>query len=274
MALSARFKDLPARILSVAIGAPAVLLAVWVGGVFYDMLVGFVVLLGMYEWLRFHEKSNPSVLCEVASYGGLVLVWWLSSKGYYGFAFLSVAAITGFAYNIYSRAKLPNAEWLALGLPYLGTPLVALIALGNDPKALQDYLIFYLLLVVWATDSGAYLFGRVLGGPKFAPRISPSKTWAGVVGATVGGIAVGLIFANHVWQKDTLAAVILSVLLSVATQAGDMFESYVKRLTNVKDSGRFLPGHGGILDRIDGLLFAAVVMAAWHFVAAPNWIQI
>lgn len=273
MNIPARFKDLPARALSVAIGAPAVLLAVWFGGVYYDVLVGFAILLGMFEWLRFHEKSNPSVLCEFASYGGLVLVWWLSSKGFYGFAFLSVAAITGFAYNIYTRAKLENAEWLALGLPYLGTPMVALVALGNDPKALSDYLVFYLLLVVWATDSGAYLFGRVIGGPKFAPVISPSKTWAGVVGATVGGIAVGLVFANYVWHKDTVAAVVLSVMLSIFTQAGDMFESYVKRLMDVKDSGRFLPGHGGVLDRIDGLLFAAVFMAAWHF-AAPSWIQL
>lgn len=273
MNIPARFKDLPARILSVAIAAPAVLLAVWAGGVYYDVLVGFAILIGMYEWLRFHEKTNPSVLCELASYGGLVLVWWLSSKGFYGFAFLTVAAITGFAYNLYSRAKLPNAEWLALGLPYLGTPMVALVALGNDPKAVNDYLIFYLLLVVWATDSGAYLFGRVIGGPKFAPAISPSKTWAGVVGATIGGISVGYVFANYVWHKDTVAALVLSVLLSVFTQAGDMFESYVKRVMSVKDSGRLLPGHGGVLDRIDGLLFAAVVMAAWHF-AAPSWIQL
>lgn len=271
MPVPERFRDLPARALSVAIGAPAVLLAVWAGGVYYDVLVGFAILLGMCEWLRFHEKTNPSVLCEFASYGGLVLVWWFSSKGYYGFAFLSVAAITGFAYNLYNRAKLPNAEWLSLGLPYLGTPMVALIALGNDPKAVADYLIFYLLLVVWATDSGAYLFGRIIGGPKFAPSISPSKTWAGVVGATAGGIAVGLIFAQYVWHKDTIAAVVLSVIMSIATQAGDMFESYVKRRTGIKDSGKFLPGHGGILDRIDGLLVAAVFLAAWHF-AAYGWI--
>ncbi len=266
-----KFQDLQARAISVAIAAPIVLLAVWMGGIYYNTLVGMAITLGMYEWLRLHER-NPSILCDGLSFIALSLVWWLSHYELYGFACLAVTAVTGFAYNLYNRAKLDDAKWLALGLPYLATPMITLMALGNDPIAREHYLIFFLLAVVWATDSGAYLFGRVIGGPKLAPVISPSKTWSGAVGGTLGGTAVGLIFAHQFWQQQYTLVIVLAVALTVATQLGDMFESYVKRITNTKDSGVLLPGHGGILDRIDGLLFAAVVMGGWQFIA-PDWLR-
>ncbi|MGE3770471.1 MAG: phosphatidate cytidylyltransferase [Bdellovibrionales bacterium] len=267
-----KFKDLPARALSAVIVMPLVLLAVWAGGIYYNVLIGTACVLGMYEWLRLHERS-PSILCDFFSYGTLVLIWWLSSYGLYGFACLTITAITGVAYNFYNRVKLDNVEWLALGIPYLGTPMVALMAVGNDPMSREHYLIFFLLAVVWATDIGAYLFGRVIGGPKLAPVISPSKTWSGALGATLFGTLVGLIFARYFWQHSYTEVIILGVLLTIFTQLGDMFESYVKRITGTKDSGRILPGHGGILDRIDGLLFAAVMIGGWQF-AAPAWLQI
>jgi phosphatidate cytidylyltransferase len=118
----------------------------------------------------------------------------------------------------------------------------------------------WLLLVVWTTDIGAYFAGRSIGGPKLAPRISPGKTWAGLVGGMaaaglVGGLLTALAGAGF-WLAAGLGA-----LLAAVAQAGDLFESRLKRHAGVKDSGHLIPGHGGLLDRIDGLVFAAPTFA-------------
>jgi phosphatidate cytidylyltransferase len=119
-------------------------------------------------------------------------------------------------------------------------------------------LAYYLLAVVWGTDIGAYLFGRLIGGPKLAPAISPSKTWAGLCGgvalAAVAGYAVSFGFRAH----DYVVAVLLAAVMAAMAQLGDLFESSIKRRSGVKESGGLIPGHGGVLDRIDGLVFAAL----------------
>jgi phosphatidate cytidylyltransferase len=122
-------------------------------------------------------------------------------------------------------------------------------------------LVLYLLVTVWATDIGAYAVGRLVGGAKFAPTISPNKTWAGVF----GGIAAAAIFGTvAAWAFDANSIVtgfVLAIALSVAAQLGDLFESWMKRRADVKHSGNLIPGHGGVLDRIDSLIAAAIVFA-------------
>lgn len=152
----------------------------------------------------------------------------------------------------YDRSRL----WLAGGALYIGIPSLCLVWLRDlGPETL-----FWLLFLVWATDSGAYVAGRLIGGPRLAPSISPKKTWAGLAGGMVSAGMIGLIMA---WANDIAPwmLALLSMLLAVIAQIGDLAESAAKRHFGVKDSSGIIPGHGGILDRLDGLLAAAPVAA-------------
>ncbi len=148
---------------------------------------------------------------------------------------------------------------MAGGLLYAGLPAIALIWLRDQPQGLG--LVVWVLTIVWATDIFAYFAGRAIGGPKIAPKISPKKTWAGLVGGVIGAMVVGWYVARWAHFPATLFAS-LSGGLAVLSQAGDFFESWLKRRVGVKDSGTLLPGHGGIMDRVDGLVPVAVLVAA------------
>ena len=117
-----------------------------------------------------------------------------------------------------------------------------------------------LLFVIWATDIGAYFCGKLMGGPKLAPRISPQKTWAGSIGGTLAAALVGIISAGFLQEFRSVSLIFAFIALSIVGQAGDLIESFVKRLLNVKDSGTFLPGHGGLLDRFDSTLAIGVIL--------------
>lgn len=264
MKIASRFTDLPARMLSVVIAAPLVLLAIWANGFFYDALIGVVIALGMYEWLRL-QQQNPSILCEGLNMLALMGIWFLCHADLYGLACALLVALSAFSYTLFKRANLENADWVAFGLPYLGGALIALIALGHETATDNSHAIFFLLFTVWAADTGAYVSGRVIGGPKLAPVISPSKTWAGLLGAIVAAALIGVIYEHYQPGLLSTGLPVLAGFMGVAAQLGDMFESYAKRRAGVKDSGRILPGHGGILDRIDGLIVAAIILAIWHF---------
>lgn len=155
--------------------------------------------------------------------------------------------------------------WTVGGVLYLGGGAWALMYL-RDLSSIGYYAVLFLLVTVWATDSGAYAIGRLVGGPKLIPSISPKKTWAGLVGgmalAALAGVLLGYFL--HLPRQGLLAG--LAAGLALVTQAGDLFESWVKRRFGVKDSGSLIPGHGGILDRIDGLLLAALALA---FLGSP-----
>jgi phosphatidate cytidylyltransferase len=154
--------------------------------------------------------------------------------------------------------------YLLPGILYFAIPLCLLTILREGDNGL--YLTVTLMLVVWASDTVAYMFGRTIGGPKLAPKISPNKTWAGMAGSVVGA---GLMFYGMIRFAPNLAAyidntivmtegfvffLIAGAVLGVVGQAGDLLESHMKRKAGVKDSGRLIPGHGGVLDRIDALL--------------------
>jgi len=148
--------------------------------------------------------------------------------------------------------------WAVVGIVYLGVPAVAFLALRDLPHGMQ--LVFWLVIVVVATDVFAYLTGRSIGGPKLAPRISPGKTWSGLAGGAAGALILGGAFAFMVgwgWLQGGLFALILALV----AQSGDLFESFIKRRAGVKDSGHLIPGHGGLLDRLDGYLFAVPTLA-------------
>ena len=149
---------------------------------------------------------------------------------------------------------------VAIGLLYVGLGCAALVLLRDDAAVGRGNLLF-LVFVVWASDIAAYAAGRLLGGPKLAPRISPGKTWSGSLGGLMGAAAVGAGVAQAFAPGHAARAAAVAMLLAVAGQAGDLLESAIKRRFGVKDSGTLIPGHGGLLDRLDGFLIAAPVAA-------------
>ncbi len=165
--------------------------------------------------------------------------------------------------NSNSLKTIAKIEWYALGLIYALSFSWAIIYLRNSDNGLL--LVFWLLLTVWSTDSGAYFIGILLGGPKIAPKISPNKTWSGCLGGIISAILVSLIF-NRVYGSTILPInyIIMSLATSIISQLGDLWESYFKRRFNVKDSSNLIPGHGGVLDRIDGLAVASIFTALVH----------
>jgi phosphatidate cytidylyltransferase len=177
-------------------------------------------------------------------------------------------------------APIMVAEWLRLtrgrgmarvmAMAYVAVSLVALLWLRHQP-IVGRMTVIWLIACVWATDIGAYFLGSIVGGAKLAPRISPSKTWSGLIGgmcwAAVASAALGLLFQ----QGTTLELVFAGLGLAGISQIGDLVESAAKRDAGVKDSGHLIPGHGGLLDRVDGLMAATVAVAMVRLVAGSNW---
>jgi phosphatidate cytidylyltransferase len=181
-------------------------------------------------------------------------VWWLVLVGC-----VALVCFAEFARLIWRAATLPTTRivCLVLGAAYV---TLAAVFLGTMPR-------FYLLLTVGSvicTDTFAYFAGRAIGGPKIAPAISPSKTWAGLAGGMAGAAVFGVLLITVLMQLDTIPwsvglAVAIGGLLAIAAQAGDFFESWLKRKAHLKDSSNLIPGHGGVFDRVDGLLPVAIL---------------
>lgn len=147
--------------------------------------------------------------------------------------------------------------WQSAGIFYILLPCISLIALRGLPHGLS--FILWILAVVWATDIAAYFAGRMIGGPKLAPTISPNKTWAGLGGGVIAASLVGLIVALLHSSAHPVGLAFLSGILAIIAQAGDLLESGLKRHFGIKDSGAIIPGHGGLLDRVDGILTVAPI---------------
>ncbi len=246
------------RIASALVIAPPVIAATVLGSPFFELLaVACAVILG-YEWWRMSARGAsgwgalPLIVVLLAAVGTADLgeFRWMPMVCFGGAMMVVVVSMT---------FDLP-VLWPALGSFYFGLPLSAFIWLRDDPQWGAP-VVLWLLAVVWATDTAAYAAGRLIGGRKLAPRISPNKTWAGLYGGLVAGGLVGL--AADLWLDTSSPGVLtaLAVCLAAVAQAGDLLESHFKRHFRVKDTGTLIPGHGGLLDRMDGLLAAAAVLA-------------
>jgi len=259
---SARWNDLWLRILSAAVLAPVALVCVWVGGTAF---AGLVVLLAAglcYEWLGL--CGQRSSLAAMLLFAALPVSVALTQFGTAASALILLAVATA-ATTAYGRGLSP-ARPLAFGIPYVGVAVVALVWLRQQPRS-GGVNVIVLLLVVWASDIGAYLAGRAIGGRRLAPSVSPGKTWSGAVGGLVAAAAVGFaasaILSDRLssWRSASWRPVAFAVLIGIIGQAGDLFESRLKRHFGVKDSGTIIPGHGGLLDRLDAMLTAAPATA-------------
>ena len=150
--------------------------------------------------------------------------------------------------------------WSLAGLTYAALPAASLMWLRGDPSS-GAVAVLYLFAVAWTTDTASYAAGRLIGGPKLAPRISPKKTWSGFIVGALAPALVGYAFAVALKDTSPWRLALVSVALALACQMGDLVESWVKRRFGAKDMSQMIPGHGGLLDRIDGLLFAAILAA-------------
>lgn len=246
--------DLIPRILSALVLAPIVLGTVFFGGMAFQIMLGSVIVLAAFEWARL--TCGPRWYGDMAIIAGTALAALLVPD-------LTVWIIPAgmVASGALCWIRGQEYRWRLLGVPYIALGPVAMFWL-REQDGVGFTLIVWLLLVVWSMDIGAYFAGRAIGGPKLAPRISPNKTWAGLVGGMASaGIAGGAVASvgllGPVWMLAVLAA-----LVGAWSQVGDIAESMVKRHFGVKDMSNIIPGHGGVLDRIDGLLFAAPALAA------------
>ena len=178
--------------------------------------------------------------------------------GGYAFALLAAGVATAVFYEWPKLSKGWGAGWYVAGLAYALAAALSLLWIRDRSDAGVN-LVLWVFILVWTTDIGAYFTGRAIGGPKLAPAISPGKTWAGFYGGIVAASICGGLWA--LFEGLPLILLLLAPLFSVASQGGDLFESWMKRRAGVKDSGRWLPGHGGVFDRVDGLLPVAILTA-------------
>ncbi len=220
-------------------------------------LILFFVALMSWEWgCVVRGRSFDSIFALQA--GAIAIAGIFILKNYPASAVGTIIGATWAAFLIHKKAGLASDPWwTAAGVYYAGFPAIALIAIRQDPDY-GFYAILYLFLVVWSADTGAFFFGRLIGGPKLAPSISPNKTWAGLIGGASTACCAGILFA--LWLGHTSVAALggVSLLLGILSQGGDLGESFIKRVFGVKNSSGLIPGHGGVLDRLDGLVFAAI----------------
>jgi phosphatidate cytidylyltransferase len=237
----------------------------------FAALVGLSVALMALEWQRLIAARFDPLSGRAAGWAALLgagSALALAAGGWPGESLIALLVAILLAAGIAAWLGA-RPLWAGLGIAYLGVPAVALVWLRSDPERGLGLLI-WLLAVVWATDTFAYLVGRWLGGPKLAPTISPGKTWSGLCGGVIGGALVGGLGVAVGSSGRTLQAVELGALLAAVGQAGDLVESAFKRRAGVKDSGRVIPGHGGVLDRLDSLLFAAPALALLCLLLGPE----
>lgn len=198
-------------------------------------------------WKR---AASAVVLAPIVLY-----VVWLGGWPFWGLVLVafSIAVYEGLSLALRTDWPLISTPFVVVYLATAMTSFVMLREMGPIP-------VFALLLAIWATDIGAYAAGRMIGGPKLAPSISPNKTWAGLVGGIVASAIVFFIFAYFTpAQESILGLLAIGAIIAVVGQIGDLMESFLKRKASAKDSSHLIPGHGGLLDRIDGLLLAAPV---------------
>jgi len=265
--------------LSAAILAPVVLCPIWFGKSVYEdynipLYPLLLALLGTglsWEWGKMFQKKGSAAQLIMAltavstafiTEGNPLFCVWLILLGMM------------FVFWVSNHFKF------SLGVPYICLPILSLGYIYYINESVSREIVLWLIFVVWATDIGGYVVGKTVGGPKLAPKISAKKTWSGLVGAILFAMAVAYVFGLYLKayqllpKEDYLWKLVVSAgLLAIIAQVGDFFESAIKRKLNLKDSSNLIPGHGGLFDRVDGLLFASVVTALVLALTNNGWVN-
>ena len=234
-----------AAMIAVALGA------LWLGGITFWILCSAVGLGVLREWamLTGVRDDDARLMLFALSVPLAIMSPWAAGPGFRALGFVLGAGV--FMIGV-SRQSVRAA-----GILYAGLPVLALLLIRDQPRGLLFG--FWTLSLVWACDIGAFFAGRWIGGPRLSPAISPNKTWAGLIGGVAAAGALGA--ALHVGYGLPWRLTLATPALAIASQGGDLFESWLKRRAGVKDSGALLPGHGGLLDRLDGLVPVAPLAA-------------
>jgi len=236
--------------------APLAIATAYLGGWPFALFWGVAAVGVLWEWTSLVAPGDQrSVL--LAGGAALALTIALAASGHI------LAALIVLAMGALAAAALAVAErraWVAGGIPYAGALAIAPIVLRSDGE--EGFLaLIFLFAVVWTTDISAYFVGRAVGGPKLMPQVSPKKTWAGALGGLLAAVAVAIAVAKLASLTAWFAFAMLAVVLSLSAQAGDLFESFLKRRFGAKDSSHLIPGHGGLMDRLDGFVTASLAAA-------------
>jgi phosphatidate cytidylyltransferase len=260
-----QMSNLQLRVISSVVLIVAVLAVTWFGGVAFRILAAAIAAAMFYEWSAMSRKPG-SARYELVAAALLAVVLVALVLGYSAAGVLVLLALSVLATLIDGRLG-GQGFWVPAGLAYAGLSGVSLGYLRDADHA-GLIAILFLFAVVWATDICAYFVGRSLGGPKLAPSISPGKTQSGALGGAVGGVVAGLLLAAAAGAGNLAVLGVVALVLSIVAQAGDLFESWVKRRHDRKDSGTLIPGHGGVMDRVDGLVAAAFALYVIGWISA------
>jgi phosphatidate cytidylyltransferase len=259
---SARARALRLRIISSLVLLPLVLAAVWYGYPAFDLVIAAASVIMAREWARLTTRGSRQMIATLTMATAVLVLVAMTIAGVDVGIIAASAAL--FAVLLYLAARLwgiEAADLFAIGVLAIGLPCVAFEWLRADPSHGRAT-VYWILAVVIATDTGAFMVGRSVGGPKLAPRISPNKTWSGLFGGVVSAALAGALTAPLLGQAGAQTAALVSAALAVVAQGGDLGESVLKRHFGVKDTGGLIPGHGGLLDRVDGLLAVVPMVAA------------
>jgi phosphatidate cytidylyltransferase len=215
------------------------------------------------EWAAITTGARLDVMMALAAAAAIAVI--LTGAG------LILAALAAIGAAVLVAGVWLRSGWAAAGVIYAAGLGTALVALRGEPSFGLKAVLF-VLAVIWATDTAAYFVGRAIGGPKLWPAVSPGKTWSGAIGGALGGAAAGVITAFAAGVPTTVALAGIALGLSIVSQLGDLFESAVKRRFGVKDSSHLIPGHGGMMDRVDALAFAvtAGALVGWLHAGWPS----
>ena len=251
-----RSGELVMRIVSAIVLGLAAVAAAWLGGLVFLAFWTAGALAVWWEWVGIMKAEPRPILVGIgaAAIAGMAVALAADAA-----AFAFVCAVVGA--GVAASSIQSSRGWILGGVAYAAAVLIPAVMLRNDPS-LGFIAIVWLFAVVWAEDTGAYFTGRYFGGPKLAPAISPNKTWSGALGGTAAGVLAGnavILLAGITWHPAHLALAFAAV---VAAQLGDLLESAIKRRFAVKDASSLIPGHGGVMDRVDGFLVAATLALA------------
>ena len=252
-----RWSDLGLRAASALILAPLALAIIWIGGTLWAVALALLAGGLMLEIQKLFDLHGSRVWPGAAL---AMLALLLGGAGFW----IAALAILAVGAALLRGGIAPDRKGPAFSLAYIGLGALSLLWLRGRPSGMSEVL--FIILIVWASDIGAYMAGRLIGGPKLAPTISPGKTWSGAAGGLVAAAAAGLLVASATGEAEFGAALVAS-LISIAGQAGDLLESQLKRRAGVKDSGKIIPGHGGLFDRLDAVIAAAPVAAFFALIA-------
>lgn len=245
--------NLALRVLSAVVLAPLALLTAYLGGWPFALFWGAAALAVLWEWITL--VVGPTYRLMYSLCGGALAI-----AGFLGWLGRPTAAMLIVGLGALAAAIFAPSErrlWVTIGIGYAGALLLAPIFLRAD-QTFGFLVIVLLFAIVWSTDILGYFAGRTFGGPKLLPTVSPKKTWSGAIAGTVGAMIVALLVADQFGLFNRLAILTIALTLSVLAQIGDLFESWVKRQFGAKDSSQLIPGHGGVMDRLDGFWAAAV----------------